>query len=170
MAKSLRNKILNEVSEDSLFLNFDEVLSQTSKENSSVLTPEDMNIGVGLDLSLSQIFPELQLYGMMDAMTLDNLFNSPNDGKKKGDRRADRDDPTKRVEETTYTKVCPTNRFMHQKPTLISALEPAKKWKKGRWVDLDESPVVSDVDGPPATINPDSSCSKLYLFLYSICI
>ena len=67
-------------------------------------------------------------------------------------------------------KLHPSSSFMRTKPTLISALQPAKKWRKGKWVNLDESPVASDVDGPAPLVGEDSTCGMLSVFVTSLLV
>ena len=108
------------------------------------------------EMDMTSIFPELQTYTLLDVASSDIITSS--DGKKKSDRRGDKDDPTKRTEETTYTRINPAGLFMRSKPTLVSVLQPARKWRKGKWINLDESPVVSDVDsGTPVPSDESSS-------------
>ncbi|KAJ2983057.1 hypothetical protein NUW54_g10672 [Trametes sanguinea] len=81
------------------------------------------------------------------------------DGKKKSDRRGDRDDPNKRAEDTTYSKLAPMSKFMQIKPTLLGTLKPAKHWKDGHWERIEEAPVFADVDVPPARPIEESLCA-----------
>ena len=54
---------------------------------------------------------------------------------------------------------------MRSKPVLVSVLQPARKWRKGKWVNLDESPVMSDADTPtPAPSDENSSGEYLVIF------
>ncbi len=112
----------------------------------------------------------MQTYGFIDFNPSEIIASSSSsEGKKKGDKKADREDPTKRVDETMVTKLYPTGFFMYNKPTLVSALQPSRKWRKGKWVNLEESPVVSDIDGPsPAITEPSASCKFAVLVVLII--
>ena len=72
------------------------------------------------------------------------------EGRKKSERR-DKDDPNKRAEDTTYSKLFPASRFMRTKPTLLGPLLPSKRWKDGSWDPIEEAPIVADVDGVAKT-------------------
>ncbi|KII89221.1 hypothetical protein PLICRDRAFT_29566 [Plicaturopsis crispa FD-325 SS-3] len=93
---------------------------------------------------LSEIFPDLQ------PLELLNVAPPLTGSSKKSERRSDRDDPNKRAEDTTYTKLTPIGKFMHCKPTLLGPLEPAKHWKNGRWSHIEEAPIMVDLDTPPS--------------------
>lgn len=111
---------------------------------------------------LTLIFPDLQPYNLLDVSVLDTL-----ESKRKTDKKTDKDDPFKRVEETTYNKLYPANKFMHTKPTLISALQPSRKWHDGAWYSLDESPVIADLDSFPSLPGEDSmSCESFLLYIH----
>lgn len=60
---------------------------------------------------LAAIFPDLQPYAMLDLAPHGEL-------RKRSERKSDRDDPNKRAEDTTYTKIVPVNKFMFVKSTL----------------------------------------------------
>lgn len=79
---------------------------------------------------------------------------------KKKDRKGDRDDPTKRIDDITYTKITPLSSFMLQKTTLLGPLEPAKHWRDGEWHDLEQTTIVADFDAPIARIVDDSISSS----------
>lgn len=161
-AKVIRSSIIS-LPEQDLFVNMDQIVPMPEEDLARVLSSEGPPIESSLGLDLTTIFPELQPFSMLDGPTSEIAGNG-SDGRRRNDKKADKDDPTKRVEETTYTRLCPTTRFMHMKPTLVSALQPAKKWRQGRWVDLDESPVVSDVDSPPSFSGTENTCCKYHLF------
>ena len=136
---------------DKLFIDFDDLditkaMSELTTDDPSVTAPPP-------PVDLSAIFPDLQPYGLLDVAP---IAGPSSDGKRKSDRRGDRDDPNKRAEDTTYSKLVPMSGFMHSRPTLISALQPARHWSKGQWVDLDEVAVVADFDTPNARTVDDS--------------
>jgi chromatin modification-related protein VID21 len=89
---------------------------------------------------LSKLFPDLQPLGMLD------VAPPLPDGKKKAEKKSDRDDPNKRIEDTTYTKLYPTGRFMYSKPTLIGPLQPSKRFKDGKWLPIDQVSIVPDLE------------------------
>ncbi|KAJ7184286.1 hypothetical protein C8R46DRAFT_1063570 [Mycena filopes] len=123
---------------EKLFLDlndFDRVVMNASADELSadpVFPPTD----------LSEIFPDLPPLGMLDT--------------KKSEKRVDRDDPNKRAEEAMYPKLFPIGKFMHTKPTLIGPLQPAKRWKNGRWLNADDCP-ASDPDTPPLKVQDSFS-------------
>ena len=104
--------------------------------------------GLNVHLDLTTLFPDLQPLGLLDV----HPGPVPNEGKNK---RMDKDDPNKRIEDTTYTKLYPTGRFMYTKPTLLGPLQPSKRWKNGRWLSMEEASVAPD-DGS-GRIPDDSS-------------
>ncbi|KXN85496.1 Chromatin modification-related protein EAF1 [Leucoagaricus sp. SymC.cos] len=139
----LRERILgSEI--DKLFLDMDDFhITQPSK-------PQDVEHQdpIVLDLppaDLSSIFPELHPLGLLDTAPPQAPVV---DGKKKGEKRSDRDDPNKRIEDTTYTKLFPVGQFMYNKPTLIGPLQPSKTWNDGKWLPLDETPIYVEYEGP----------------------
>jgi len=82
--------------------------------------------------------------------------------KKKGEKR-DRDDPNKRSEETTYSKLTPIGKFMRMKPTLLSTLQPSKHWNcADGWISFDNGPVVLDFD-TSVRVPEDAFCSESVL-------
>ncbi|KAF6765080.1 hypothetical protein DFP72DRAFT_870046 [Ephemerocybe angulata] len=104
-------------------------------------------------LGLDTLFPELQPFGMLDVAPP----VVPEPTKKRSSRSADKDDPNKRVEETNYTKVLPSNQFMTVKPTLLGPLEPAKRWKDGHWLPMEEYAIPADPDST-SRITEESLC------------
>ncbi|KAA1471081.1 hypothetical protein DENSPDRAFT_929284 [Dentipellis sp. KUC8613] len=106
---------------------------------------------------LSAIFPDLQCFGLLDVAPVAGITSST-DGKKKSEKR-DRDDPHKRLEDTTYSKLTPLGRFMREKPTLLGILEPSKHWKGDHWSGIDDAPVVPDID---ASGKVDDSLGELF--------
>lgn len=156
--KSLREPIAF-LPERALFVDMDD-LEPFREVMNNLNASEEHELALQPDLS--DIFPDLQPLAMVDVSTSDIInSNGPSDGKKKADKKADKDDPTKRVEETTYTKLHPIGVFMHTKPTMVSALQPARKWRKGSWINLEESPVAGDADGSSATPSDESTCGTL---------
>lgn len=105
---------------------------------STVLQDKDLNV----HLDLTTLFPDLQPLGLLDVQP----GPIPNEGKKKVEKRSDRDDPNRRIEDTTYTKLYPTGRFMYTKPTLLGPLQPSKRWKNDGWLPTEETSIVPDDD------------------------
>jgi chromatin modification-related protein VID21 len=138
----LRERIL-ESELDKLFLDLDDFhITQPSDVKDEHHDP------IVLDLppaDLATIFPELHPLGLLDPVP---PAAPVSDGKKKIEKRSDRDDPNKRTEDTTYTKLFPVGQFMYSKPTLIGPLQPSKNWKDGHWLPLDETPVYVEYEGP----------------------
>ncbi|KAJ4001460.1 hypothetical protein F5050DRAFT_1723920 [Lentinula boryana] len=126
---------------EKLFLDFDDFRITTTDPSSenmieSLLPPSD----------LSDVFPEFQPYAMFG---LAASTPPPVDGKKKSEKKSDRDDPVnKRVDEVAYSKLYPASTFMFSKPTLVGAMQPSKHLREGRWVDLDQSPISIEYEAP----------------------
>ncbi|KAJ3867070.1 hypothetical protein EV359DRAFT_61800 [Lentinula novae-zelandiae] len=125
---------------EKLFLDFDDfriITTDPLSENTieTLLPPSN----------LSDIFPDFQPYAMFDlAMPI-----PPVDGKKKSEKKSDRDDPVnKRVDEVAYSKLYPSSTFMFSKPTLVGALQPSKHLRGCQWVDLDETPISIEYEAP----------------------
>jgi len=121
--------------DEKLFLNANDV-TQSSNEMP--------NYESAHSLDLYALFPDLQPLCLLDVTPA----TVGTEGKKKLGKNSDRDDPNKRIEETTYTKLYPTDKFMFAKPTLIGPLLPSKRWKDSTWLPMEEMPVVPDSDGP----------------------
>lgn len=129
---------------DKLFLDLDDFhITQPNESND-----DDHHDPIVLDLpsaDLSTIFPELHPLDLLDTTP---PHGPVPEGRKKTEKRSDRDDPNKRIEDTTYTKLFPIGPFMYSKPTLTGPLQPSKHWKDGKWLPLDEAPVYVEYDGP----------------------
>jgi chromatin modification-related protein VID21 len=134
---------------DKLFLDLDDF--ELVRSMSDLTTADDGTHHVPAPTDISAIFPDLQPYGLLDVPPTSTV----NDGKKK-DRRGDKDDPTKRADDTTYTKVVPLSRFMLKKMTLLGPLEPSKHWHDGHWFNLDDTTVAADFDSPSGRSIDDS--------------
>jgi chromatin modification-related protein VID21 len=109
---------------------------------------------------LSAIFPDLQPFGLLNVPLVPAVTST--DTRKKPDRKSDRDDPNKRVEDTSYTKLVPLGEFMHCKPTLIGALNPAKHWRQGKWFSHEDTANIIENDASAAN---DALCGE-----FSCCI
>ena len=126
-------------------------------EGTQLFTDFDCDIA-----NVTTLFPDLQPLGLLDV----HPGPVPNEGKKKMEKKSDKDDPNKRIEDTTYTKLYPTGRFMYTKPTLLGPLQPSKRWKNGRWLSTEETSIVPD--GGSGRIPDDSSNGNLQLFYFSV--
>ena len=124
---------------------------------SSVLQDKDVNA----QLDFTTLFPNLQPFGLLDV----HPGPVPNEGKKKMGK-SDKDDPNKRIEDTTYTKLYPTGRFMYTKPTLLGPLQPSKHWKNGQWLSTEETAIVPDDGG--GRIPDDSSNGNIHLLYFGV--
>lgn len=125
---------------------------------STVVQDKDVNV----HLDLTTLFPDLQPLGLLDV----HPGPGPNEGKKKMEKRSDKDDPNKRIEDTTYTKLYPTGQFMYTKPTLLGPLQPSKRWKNGRWLSTEETSIVPDDGG--GRIPDDSSNGNFYPLYFGV--
>ena len=140
-----------------LFLDLDDYdylvkdLAALSEENIHEMPPPPHD--------LSAIFPDLQPFG---------LLNIPDTGvtevKKKSDRKSDKDDPNKRTEDTTYANLVPLGKFNHCKPTLLGPMNPAKRWKQGKWANQEDSASNSEND---SSLSVDSLCGQFVQFVNS---
>lgn len=137
---------------DKLFLDLDDF--DLVKSMSDLTTDEGVHHAPPPPTDISAIFPDLQPYGLLDPPPASALTDI-----KKKDRRGERDDPTKRADETTYTKVVPLSKFMLQKTTLLGPLEPSTHWTEEGWHDLDDTTVSADFDTPAARPIDDSMAS-----------
>ena len=130
----LREKV---VYSDDLFFNPNSDDLGTISSSAEDSTPQS-------DLDLGTLFPDLQPFGILDVST--NLDVANGETRKKSEKKSDKDDPTKRAEEMNYTKLYPSSRFMHIKPTLIGPLQPAKRFKDGSWLPIDPQSVAAETD------------------------
>ena len=122
---------------------------------STVLQDKDVNV----PLDLTTLFSDLQPFGLLEV----NPCPVPKEGKKKMGKKSDKDDSNKRIEDTTYTKLYPTGRFMYTKPTLLGPLQPSKCWRNGRWLSAEETSVGPD-DGSGRIPDDSSNGNSSSLF------
>lgn len=119
----------------------------------SDLTTNDTVIKPSLPIpDLSDIFPDLQPLGMPD------VAPGSGEGKKKDKKSGD---DNRRVEDSGFTKMAPLGRFMHCKPTLLGPLRPAKRWRNGEWVFVEEAAVVVDFDSAIGKTVDDTASGKV---------
>ena len=138
-----------------LFLDLDDFDPVKAEPSSADLAVENLLPAP----DLSTIFPDLQPLGLLDVMPV-VTSGSVSEGKKRSEKRSDRDDPNKRVEDTTYTKLFPIGQFMHCKPTLLGPLQPSKRWKNGQWSSLDENAVAPECENPTGRISDDHASGE----------
>ncbi|TFY66666.1 hypothetical protein EVG20_g4430 [Dentipellis fragilis] len=141
--------------EHQLFLDLDDF--HFGKRHEETITESTSMDAPPAAVDLSSIFPDLQCFGVLDVAPVAGITSST-DGKKKQEKR-DRDDPHKRTEDTTYSKLTPLGRFMREKPTLLGTLEPSKHWKGDHWSGIDDAPVVPDLD---TSYKVDDGLSELF--------
>ncbi|KAF8350819.1 hypothetical protein F5887DRAFT_941061 [Amanita rubescens] len=138
--------------EQKLFLS----LADLHLEDPSVVQSlESKDEGLFPPAELSTVFPDLQPYEMLDVAPA--IILATVEGRKKSERRSDKDDPNKRTEDTTYSKLYPASRFMRTRPTLLGPLLPSKRWKDGSWDPIEEAPIVADADGVAKTSEDNSN-------------
>lgn len=137
MYAPLRERIA--YSDDSkLFVDNDDLdlikaLSDLTTEDSS---PRALDLESAHTLDLSDLFPDLQPLSIPDV--------APSEPKKRPDKKSERDD-NRRIDDAGYTKIAPMGKFMLCKPTLLSPLQPVRRWKSGKWLPPEE-PAVSEVE------------------------
>lgn len=131
---------------DKLFLNLDDFRITNRDPSTDTLTetflpPSDLSI----------IFPDVQMYGMLDVAPPTLSIDS----KKKSSDKKLGDEMNKRMDEVGYSKLYPSNMFMLSKPTLVGALQPSKHMRDGQWVDLDATPISVEHEALQSTRLPD---------------
>ncbi|VDB83075.1 unnamed protein product [Peniophora sp. CBMAI 1063] len=139
----LRNEITYS---DELVFNLDDLVGALPDFQDSSLSPP---------ADIVDIFPDAQVYDF----DITPVAPAAPEGKKKSDRR-DKDDPTKRQDLTTLSRLAPVSLFQQQRPTLLGPLIPAAHWVDGEWIDLDNGPVYIDFDAPVRP--PDSTITGLF--------
>ncbi|KAI0957451.1 hypothetical protein AcW1_005838 [Taiwanofungus camphoratus] len=140
---------------DKLFLDFDDL--DIIKGMSELSTEDPSFSALPAPTDLSAIFPDLQPLGLLDVPVTSSSVGTEN--RKKSEKRADKDDPNKRQEDTTYSKLVPMSDFMHCKPSLLGALQPSKHWKNGQWHVVEESTVVADFERTSVRTVEENLCS-----------
>lgn len=143
---------------DKLFINLDDLDLAKSMSELSTEDPTSLPLPP-VPSDLTAIFHDLSVYTMLDVAPLPTSAPDGN-GKKKSDRRADRDDPNKRAEDAAYTKLTPTSKFMFVKPTLLGTLRPASNFKDGKWSQIEETPIFADIEVPSARPVDENLCGK----------
>ncbi len=147
---------------DNLILDFDDLHIHKTRDVASDDTPHDIHPLPPADLL--QIFPELP-FTFTEPPPLAGSPRPQSAGKKKMEKR-DRDDPHRRSDPTTFSKLTAMSPFMHTRPTLLAALNPAIRWEDDHWTSFDDAPIIPDFDAPFKV--PDevtSSAFNLYTML-----
>ena len=141
---------------DKLFIDWDDldiVKGMADLSTEDLFAPSSSNPAPH---DLMAIFPDLHVYDMLD------LAPTPNtEGKKKSEKKADKDDPNRRMDETTYNRLALTSRFIAVKPTLVGTLQPANHFKDGQWSRIEEARVFLDTD----VVHPkeDNQCCMFHV-------
>lgn len=142
---------------DKLFIDLDDLDLAKSMSELSTEDPTALSLPP-VPSDLTAIFHELPVYSMLDVAP---PISAPDgNGKKKSDRRADRDDPNKRAEDAAYTKLTPTSKFMFVRPTLLGTLRPASNFKNNKWSQIEETPIFADIEVPSARPVDENLCGK----------
>jgi chromatin modification-related protein VID21 len=148
---------------DKLVLDFDDLHIHKLRDAASDDAPHETTHALPTDIF--QIFPELP-FSFYDPPPLAGPSTLQSEGKKKSEKR-DRDDPHKRVDPTTHTKLTAMGPFMRTRPTLLAALNPAVRWDDDHWTSIDDAPVVPDFDASHR-IPDEPSNSAFYSFMYHV--
>lgn len=130
VSSSLRQKIAY-VDTSKLFLDLDDFELEKVLDDAGVTQ-------VVLDAlpsfpDLTTLFPDLQTYGLPEAMPAVIQLDL-----KKNNRR---DDPNRRAEDASYSKLTQVSKLMYCRPTLIGPLQPSRHWHNGEWSNLDDSAI-----------------------------
>lgn len=142
---------------DKLFIDCDEL---DLAKGMSELSTDDYLQSLPPPPDLTSIFPDLTPFGLPEPVTSGPSPSGGNEGRRKSDKRTDKDDPNRRVEETAYNKLYPVSDFMHTKPTLLGALHPSKHWHDGEWDNVEEAVIATEFDSPSPRVIEESSCSE----------
>lgn len=135
---------------EKLFLDLDDFRIPTSEElptidhPSSHLPPAD----------LTSIFPDLQPFALYEPTS-----SLPPDSKRKSEKKL-LDEWKTRVDDTERTKIWPVGKYMHTKPTLLGALQPAVHWVDGQWTNMDIVPITEDPNTLKLPVPDDCSNSE----------
>jgi len=131
-----------ESDESILFLDFDD-FHPARDTVSAAQMQDDTPLPVPPDLVA--LFPELPTFSPSDVPPV--LQSNP-EGKKRSEKKSDRDDRHKRSEDITFTRLFPAGDFLLTKPTLLGPLRPSKYWKDGQWLSPEENLSISDIENP----------------------
>ncbi|OSX65120.1 hypothetical protein POSPLADRAFT_1134476, partial [Postia placenta MAD-698-R-SB12] len=142
---------------DKLFIDCDEL---DLAKGMSELSTDDYLQSLPPPPDLTSIFPDLTPFGLPEPVTSGPSPSGGNEGRRKSDKRTDKDDPNRRVEETAYNKLYPMSDFMHTKPTLLGALHPSKHWHDGEWDNVEDAVIATEFDSPSPRVIEESSCRR----------
>lgn len=134
---------------DKLFLD----LEDFKVPNDDNLSADDTNSHLPV-ADLTSIFPDLQPFALYEPSS-----TLPSDSKRKSEKKL-LDEWKTRIDETERNKICPVGQYMHTKPTLIGALQPALHWKNGEWTNV-ELIAISEDPGVAIKI-PDDCFNDLF--------
>ncbi|KIY65382.1 hypothetical protein CYLTODRAFT_424385 [Cylindrobasidium torrendii FP15055 ss-10] len=115
---------------DKLFVDLDDFKISAPEMKEITLPP----------LELPDLFPDLALLSLYDPPDEDDP-PVVSDSKKAKKEAKEREAQTTRMDELTSSRIFPVGKFMHTRPTLLSALNPAKRWQDGDWLPWDDAPV-----------------------------
>ena len=145
---------------DKLILGFDDLHIHRPRDAASDDAPHDIHPLPPADLLL--IFPELP-FAFTEPPPVAGSPRPQSAGKKRSEKR-DRDDPHRRGDATTSSKLTAMGSFMHTRPTLLAALNPAVRWEDDHWTNFDDAPILPDFDAPYKV--PDEVTSSAFIFLF----
>jgi chromatin modification-related protein VID21 len=145
---------------DKLILDFDDLHIYKPRDGASDDAPHDFH---PLPADLLLILPELP-FAFTEPPPSAVSPRPQSAGKKKSEKR-DRDDPHRRGDPTTSSKMTAMGSFMHTRPTLLAALNPAVRWENDHWKSFDDAPIIPDFDVPYKV--PDELTSSAF-YLYAI--
>jgi chromatin modification-related protein VID21 len=144
---------------DKLVFDLDDLHIHKPRDAASDDAPHDIHPLPPADWLL--IFPELP-FAFTEPPPLAGSPRPQSAGKKKSEKR-DRDDPHRRSDPTTSSKLTAMGSFMQTRPTLLAALNPAVRWEDDHWTSFDDAPIVPDFDAPHRV--PDEVTSSAFYFI-----
>jgi chromatin modification-related protein VID21 len=144
---------------DKLILDFDDLHIHKPRDAASDDAPHDLHL---LPADVLLILPELP-FAFTEPPASAVSLRTQSAGKKKSEKR-DRDDPHRRSDLTTSSKMTAMGSFMHTRPTLLAALDPAVRWENDHWTSFDDAPIIPDFDVPFKV--PDELTSSVF-YLYA---
>ena len=144
---------------DKLIFDFDDLHVHKPRDAASDDALHDIQILPPADLL--QIFPELP-FAFTEPPPLAGSLRPQSAGKKRSEKR-DRDDPHRRSDPTTSSKLTAVSSFMHTRPTLLAALNPAVRWEDDHWTSFDDAPIVPDFDAPYKVLEEVTSSAFCFI-------
>lgn len=136
---------LHNMADDELFLDIEELCSGLS-----LSTLDDHT-----SLDLPELFSDYQIYQpLFPSPELAETAVLPRTDKKAEKKERKVIEELTRVDETTLSKVVNVSTFMQYRPLLVSALQPAKRYRDGKWINLEDSVVSSDDTAAVAAAEP----------------